>query len=319
MTEAINLPTWDSVHRDLDLSYVDEEFYEETPDKTSEGYIVVELEDESPYLMMIHDGFVCEVGRVEKERGNQNLGTAYVEVDTSEVLAALRRDDGTVSVYELPEEVCTSVCKVINSKTRYGDLNTDIASISGIFERLTEDGFSGSLVFTNPSNYSYVEMRNGDVTNCWHKGDAGCSTVEELQDTGFEDGVEVNIFRQKDVEGGGSDPAEPAIDIDEEDEDEGNEIDYDGIVAALADSVAGMVGRGKFYDSLSHSFAGIDGVAVDGENVIADGPDAESVFDAVYAAVERSAKMASAAKIIEKARSDIEEVGGGEEFLESVE
>lgn len=316
---TVSLPTWNSVHRDLDLKYVDEGFYEETPEQTKEGYVVVDIEGHAPYLLMIHGGYICEVGRVEKEHDNQNLGTAYVEVDSSEVRAALGRDDGTVSVYELPEEVCMSICKVINSEMRYGDLNTDIASISDIFDRLGENGFSGSLVFTSPSNYSYVEMRDGEVTDCWHRGNASCSTVDDLQDADFKEDMEVNIFRKEDVEGGGSDPAEPAIETSAEDEDEGSEVDYDGIAAAVADSVAGMVGRGKFYENLSHSFAGIDGVEVDRERVVADNPSRDNVLDAIYAATERSAKMTSTERVIQKAREGIEDVEGGEEFLKRAE
>ncbi len=55
---------------------------------------------------------------------------------------------------------------------------------------------------------------------------------------------------------------------------------------------------------------------MEGENVIAEEPDRDDGFEAIYAAVERNAKMTSAEKIVEKASTEIESVEGGEKFLE---
>lgn len=56
---------------------------------------------------------------------------------------------------------------------------------------------------------------------------------------------------------------------------------------------------------------------MEGENVIAEEPDRDDGFEAIYAAVERNAKMSSAEKIVEKARNDIISVEGGDEFLKN--
>lgn len=327
MSQEIKLPRWEAAHKRLGTEYVDSGFLSDIPEKVTEGYAVIRpVEGEAPYLIVVNRGSVHEIGRVEKSHGNQNIGTAYTGVSPDEVRQALECNEGEISVYELPEEVAENICKVINSESRYGDLKTDIVDVNEVFRTLEEDSFSGNVVFTNSSNYSFVELRNGEVTNCWHRGDAGCSTTADLRATQFDEGLEVNIFEKEDIRrsgrsliGGGRDDHEPSedaeIDNQNEDSEEVTVVDYTGIVESIADTLAAVVGRDKFYESLSNSLSDTSGVFIENGRVVAENPDRERVFEGIETALKESTEMMTPEAAIEKARDDIESVRGGEEFL----
>jgi len=321
-TQEIKLPRWEAAHKRLGTEYVDSGFLSDIPEKVTEGYAVVEPGDGPPYLVVVNRGSIYETGCVDKSHENQNIGEAYTAVEPEGVRRALDRDDGKVSVYELPEEVAENICKVIN---RYGDLKTEIVDVNDIFERLEEDEFSGNVVFTNSSNYSFVELRDGEVTNCWHRGDAGCSTTADLRAAQFEEGLEVNIFEKDDISRSGR----PLVDegsshrpvTENEPKGEGGEtgektgVDPAGLIEAVTVSVAEVIGRDRFYEGLSMSFSDVEGVFVKGGEVVVEDPDPERVFEGIYTALEESTDIMPADNVVDKARSEIGSVEGGDEFL----
>lgn len=327
MTREIKLPRWEAAHKRLSTEYVGSSFLSEIPEKVTDGYAVVRPGDnEPPYLVVANRGSIYEMGRVEKSHGNQNIGSAYTGVEPGEVRGALEGDDGEVSVYELPEEVAENICKVINSETRYGDLKTEIVDVNEIFETLEEDSFSGNIVFTNPSNYSFVELRDGEVTNCWHRGDAGCSTTADLRATQFEEGLEVNIFEKEDISESGRSIVEgneikessrnTEDDGGKKDADEETGVDCAGVIEAVTASAAEVIGRDRFYEGLSRAFSDADGVFVEGGEVVVENPDAETVFEGIYEALEESTGIVPPSNVIDKAHDEVESIEGGDEFLQ---
>lgn len=311
----VKLPKWTAVHRQLSVEYASPDFLEEVTEKVTEGYVTVHFDDKPPYLVVISRGAVYEVGRIKKEHKNQNIGRAYESVGAAEVERVFNGDKGKVNVYELPAEVAENVCKVMNSETKYGDLKTNIVDVDEVFEVLAEDSFSGSVVFTNSSNYSYVELEGGEVVNCWHRGDAGCSTVDDLRDTRFEEGMEVNIFQKGDIEESGRSVLREGGTVNRDPEEDTDEPDYDAICDALSGTAEEMVGRRKFEKGLSDAVSDVDDISFEHGRLVSRGADSRQVFECIRKGVEREVTMVPSDKIFEEARDEIESIEGGEEFL----
>ncbi|MDY6780872.1 MAG: hypothetical protein SV760_10130, partial [Halobacteria archaeon] len=189
-TEVVNLPRWDPVHVELSTDHAGSDFFDEVVEDVEEGYIVIDLDGHPPYLLMIHEAIICEIGKLHTDGGRRNIGKGFRETSMSNVSRRMRENDGTVSVYRLPAEVCVNVCRIINSEPDYGDLNTNIVDMSDMLDRLSDDGYTGTIAFTNEKNYAYMEFRGGEPTDFWYKGEEEIETVDEFVESDVDD-VEV--------------------------------------------------------------------------------------------------------------------------------
>lgn len=308
----VRLPKWDAVHVELSTNHVDRSFLEEAAEKMGSGYFVVEDgEEDDTYLLVSHRGMICEVGALETEEGRRNLGKAFERVTLVDVERALNGTNGTVSAYSLPENVCVSLCGVINGRTRYGDLNTKILELEDLLERLAEDGFTGSIVFTSEDEYALLEYEDGERVDFGYEGDAEIEEPEDLADETL-GRMEANVF-------------EPREEIDAPkpmERDEDKIIDYDGIADALADATGRISSRERFHDALEEQMEPVEDAEFkrgDGtRGVVTRKPDESDVFEAYRKAVEASAEIVPPSKVYEEAHDEIEDMEGGERFLRVV-
>jgi hypothetical protein len=277
----IRLPKWEPVQVDVSTEKVDRKRIEDVAEKTGDGYFVVEGDD--PYLLVSRKGAVCEVGRLRTEGGRRNVGQAFERVTMADVEESLESDRGSVSFYSLPEQVCADLCGVINGHARYGDLNTDILELDELLGRLSEDGFTGAVVFTSDDEYAFVDYDEGEATEFRYEGDADVDEPEDLAE-GTLGRMEANIFEPR-TAGTGDET-----------------VDYDGIAQALGDACARVWGRERFEEALEENLRIVDGAAFEGGEVIADDPDEEEVFDAYRKAVEATVGDTPAAEVFEEAR-----------------
>ena len=277
----IRLPKWEPVQVDVSTEKVDRKRIEDVAEKTGDGYFVVEGDD--PYLLVSRKGAVCEVGRLRTEGGRRNVGQAFERVTMADVEESLESDRGSVSFYSLPEQVCADLCGVINGHARYGDLNTDILELDELLGRLSEDGFTGAVVFTSDDEYAFVDYDEGEATEFRYEGDADVEEPEDLAE-GTLGRMEANIFEPR-TAGTGDET-----------------VDYDGIAGALGDACARVWGRDRFKEALEENLRIVDGAAFEGGEVIADDPDEEEVFEAYRKAVEATVGDTPAAEVFEEAR-----------------
>lgn len=275
----IRLPKWEPVQVNVSTENVDREKIEEVAEKTEDGYFVVEGDD--PYLLVSRKGAVCEVGRLKTEGGRRNVGQAFERVTMGDVEESLEEGGGSVSFYSLPERVCADLCSVINGHARYGDLNTDILELDELLGRLSEDGFTGAVVFTSDDEYAFVDYEDGEAAEFRYEGDADVDEPEELAE-GTLGRMEANIFEPRTTGTGGE------------------TVDYDGIAGALGDACARVWGRDRFEEALEENLRIVDGAAFEGGEVVADDPDEEKVFEAYRKAVEATVGETPAAEVFEE-------------------
>jgi hypothetical protein len=301
----VRLPKWEPVHVDLSTDHVDREFLEDAAKKMGSGYFVVE--DDDTYLLVSHRGMVCEVGVLETEDGRRNIGQAFDRVTLADIDRVLDGEGGSVSAYSLPQQVCIDLCGVINGHARYGDLNTDILELDDLLERLAEDGFDGSVMFTSDDEYALVEYGDGERVGFRYEGEGDVDGVKDLVG-GTLGRMETNVFEPRDEE-------EVDAPTPRETNDDVEMIDYNGIAGALGDATAGISSRERFHEALEEQLSLVDGAKFDGGNVVTGAPDKADVFDAYRKAVEASAELVPPSKVYEEARDDIREMEGGNGFL----
>lgn len=279
----IRLPKWEPAQVGVSTEDIDREAIERAAEKMGDGYFVVEGDDD-PYVLVSRKGTVCEVGRLKTEGGRRNVGQAFERVTLSDVERFLENDErGTVSFYSLPEQVCADLCGVINGHTRYGDLNTDILELDELLGRLSDDGFTGAVVFTSDDEYAFVGYEDGEREEFRYEGDADVEGVDDLAEGTF-GRMEANIF-------------EPRGTVDAD-------VDYDGIAQALGDACARMWGRDRFEEALEDNLRIVDGAELDDGRVVTNDPREEEVFEAYRKAVEATVGETPAAEVFEKARGD---------------
>jgi hypothetical protein len=306
---GIRLPRWEPVHVELSTDHVDREFIEDAADKMGSGYFVVEEgEDGATYLLVSHRGMVCEVGEVDTEGGNRNIGQAFDRVTLTDVERALESEGGSVSAYSLPQQVCIDLCGVINGRPRYGDLNTEILELDELLGRLDEDGFDGSVMFTSHDEYALIEYENGERVAFRYDGDGDVGNAEELVDRAGR--MEANVFEPRDDEIDAPTPKESGTDVEM--------VDYDGIAEALADATAEISSRERFHEALGEQLSLVDGAKFDDGRVVTGAPEPADVFEAYRKAVEASAELVAPSKVFGDAEDEIEALEGGEGFLRTV-
>lgn len=197
MTQT-RLPKWEPVHVGLSTDSVDRSLLEDAAEEIGCGYFVIE-DGNNTYLLVSQKGLICEVGRLETEDGRRNIGQAFERVSLADVEHALDEDGGSVSVYSLPQQVCADLCSVINGRPRYGDLNTDILELGDLMERLAEDGFTGSVMFTSEDEYALLNYEEGKRIGFRYEGDGEVDEPEDLAE-GTLGRMEANVFEPRDSE-----------------------------------------------------------------------------------------------------------------------
>lgn len=281
----IRLPKWEPVQVGASTEHVDREVLEGVAEEWGDGYFVVEGDDD-PYVLVSRKGTICEVGRLRTEGGRRNVGQAFERVTMSDVEEFLEGDErGTVSFYSLPEQVCADLCGVINGRTRYGDLNTDILELDGLLERLSDDGFTGAVVFTSDDEYAFVDYEDGEKVEFRYEGDADVEEPEDLAEDTL-GRMEANIFEPR---GTGE---------------EGTPVDYNGIAQALGDACARIWGRDRFEDALEENLRMVEGAVFENGDVVTDEPDEQEVFEAYRKAVEATVSDTPASEVFEEVRKD---------------
>jgi len=306
MTE-VRLPNWEPVHVDLSTEHVDRGFIEDAAKKMGSGYFVVDADE--TYLLVSHRGMVCEVGEVDTEGGRRNIGQAFERVTLLDVERALDGGGGGVSAYSLPQQVCIDLCGVINGRPRYGDLNTEILELDDLLERLGEDGFDGSVMFTSHDEYALVEYEDGERVAFRYEGDGDIGDAEEL--VGKAGRMEANVFEPRDDEIDAPTPKESGEDVEM--------IDYGGIAEALGDAAAGISSRDRFEEALEEQLSLVDDVKFNNGRVVTGAPEPADVFEAYRKAVEASAELVPASKVFEDAEDEIRELEGGDGLLRGLE
>lgn len=312
----IQLPRWSPVHVGLESAYVDDDFLDRVSDKIWSGYITVNRDDAPPYLLVCHRGVICETGVVDNEDGSGNIGKGFEPVTMEEVDEVLAAGDAEIDVFELPAKVCVDLCGVINGEQKYG-LDTRLASIQELLEKLYHDGFVGTVMFTSADSYAVVEFDDGELTSFVYEGEhdgeiqgPGDLTRDLLGE------MEINIFRRPDQqEGMVPRPKRTASASESSDGSDDAEPDYQAIFDALEDSSAEISGGQRLRGALAKELVSVDGVHME-DGIVANQPARDAVFEAMRAALDEEAKLVPADKLIQAAADDLREVDGGGAFLD---
>ena len=98
------------------------------------------------------------INGLEEIGDGRNAGDRAVK----SIMERAKQKDGTVSVYALSDEMVATLASVLNSKTKYRDLTTELTSLEKLISKLKKEEHSGYVeVLLRELREMRDTMRNG--------------------------------------------------------------------------------------------------------------------------------------------------------------
>jgi hypothetical protein len=141
------IPKGKAIHEDLSTSYTDmQELLSDLNQNSFTGYCQVNFWEYRGTLF-IDRGRI--INGLEEIGDGRNAGDRAVK----NIMARAKQKDGTVSVYVLSDEMVATLASVLNSKTKYRDLTTELTSLEKLISKLKKEEHSGYVeVLLNSEN-----------------------------------------------------------------------------------------------------------------------------------------------------------------------
>ena len=131
------IPKGKVVHEDLSTSYTNiHELLRDLRQNSFTGYCLVNFWEYRGTLFLDRGRII---NACEEMGSEQSIGDRAIK----NILNRASQKDGTVSVFQLPDEMVATLASVLNSKVKYKDLTTELTSLEKLISKLKKEEHSG--------------------------------------------------------------------------------------------------------------------------------------------------------------------------------
>lgn len=232
------IPKGKVVHEDLSTSYTNiHELLRDLRQNSFTGYCLVNFWEYRGTLFLDRGRIInaCE------EIGNeQSIGDRAIK----SILNRASQKDGTVSVFQLPDEMVATLASVLNSKVKYKDLTTELTSLEKLISKLKKEEHSGyvEVLLNSDSGDGCIYFQDGRaMESVFRAADgemiSGPSGFKKILGLSTEVGAVFNVY-ESDLS---------SIVMDNSVSDEILHL-FQEVLATIEEAVDGKLGAGKFGD-----------------------------------------------------------------------
>jgi hypothetical protein len=189
------IPKGKIVHEDLSTSYTDiQELLSDLRQNSFTGYCQVNFWEYRGTLFL-------DRGRIVNAL--EEVGTTEISGDKAvkSIQEKAKEKDGTVSVFQLPDEMVATLASVLKSKVKYRDLTTELTSLEKLISKLKKEEHSGyvEVLLNNDSGKGCIYFQDGRaMESVFQSPDgemiAGPSGFKKILGLSTEVGAIFNVF-----------------------------------------------------------------------------------------------------------------------------
>ena len=239
------IPKGKVVHEDLSTSYTDiNELLKELRENSFTGYCQVNFWEYRGTLFLDRGRIV---NAFEEVGNTKNPGERAIK----SILERAKQKDGTVSVFQLSDEMVATLASVLNSKVKYRDLTTELTSLEKLISKLKKEEHSGyvEVLLNNDNGDGCIYFQDGRaIESVFRAADgevlSGPSGLKKILGLSTEVGAIFNVFE--------SDLASIAVDNTVTDEVLGL---FQNTLHTIQDVIDARFGAGKFTDEFKRALA----------------------------------------------------------------
>lgn len=189
------IPKGKVVHEDLSTSFTDiTELLRELRENSFTGYCQVNFWEYCGILFLDRGRIV----NAFEEIGNNKVPG---EKAIKNILERAKQKDGTVSVFQLSDELVATLASVLNSKAKYRDLTTELTSLEKLISKLKKEEHSGyvEVLLNNDNGDGCIYFQDGRaMESVFRSSDgeilAGPSGLKKILGLSTEVGAIFNVF-----------------------------------------------------------------------------------------------------------------------------
>jgi hypothetical protein len=151
------IPKGKIVHEDLSTSYTDiQELLSDLRQNSFTGYCQVNFWEYRGTLFLDRGRIINAL----EEVGNTEV---FGEKAIRSILEKAKEKDGTVSVFQLQDEMVATLASVLKSKVKYRDLTTELTSLEKLISKLKKEEHSGyvEVLLNNDSGDGCIYFQDG--------------------------------------------------------------------------------------------------------------------------------------------------------------
>ena len=239
------IPKGKVVHEDLSTSYTNiHELLSDLRQNSFTGYCQVNFWEYRGTLFLDRGRIINACEEIGTE---QNIGDRAIK----SILNKASQKDGTVSVFQLQDEMVATLASVLNSKVKYKDLTTELTSLEKLISKLKKEEHSGyvEVLLNSDSGDGCIYFQDGRaMESVFRAADgemiSGPSGFKKILGLSTEVGAVFNVYE--------SDMS--TIIVDNSVTDEVLRLFQDA-VSAIEDAVDAKLGAGKFMDDFKRIIA----------------------------------------------------------------
>jgi hypothetical protein len=239
------IPKGKTVHEDLSTSYTDiDELLRDLRQNSFTGYCQVNFWEYRGTLFLDRGRII----NAFEEVGNNEVSG---EKAIKSILERAKEKDGTVSVFQLSDEMVATLASVLNSNVKYRDLTTELTSLEKLISKLKREEHSGyvEVLLNNDSGDGCIYFQDGRAMESVFRASdgemiSGPSGLKKILGLSTEVGAIFNVFE--------SDLSSIVVD---------NTVSDDVIqlfqetLNAIQRAIDGQCGNGKFTDEFKRMLA----------------------------------------------------------------
>jgi hypothetical protein len=239
------IPKGKVVHEDLSTSYTDiQELLRDLRQNSFTGYCQVNFWEYRGTLFLDRGRIINGI----EEIGNDELtGDRAIK----RILGRASEKDGTVSVFQLPDEMVATLASVLNSKVKYRDLTTELTSLEKLISKLKKEEHSGyvEVLLNSDSGDGCIYFQDGRAMESVFRasdGDmiSGPSGFKKILGLSTEVGAIFNVY-ESDLS---------SIVVDNSVSDDVIQL-FQNTLVILEDVIDSHAGAGKFLDEFKRVLA----------------------------------------------------------------
>ena len=239
------IPKGKVVHEDLSTSYTDiQELLRDLRQNSFTGYCQVNFWEYRGTLFL-------DRGRIIN--GLEEVGNDELTGDRAmkSILKRATEKDGTVSVFQLPDEMVATLASVLNSKVKYKDLTTELTSLEKLISKLKKEEHSGyvEVLLNSDSGNGCIYFQDGRAMESVFRASdgemiSGPSGFKKILGLSTEVGAIFNVY-ESDLS---------SIIIDNSVSDEVVQL-FQNTLVTLEEVIDKQAGSGKFLDEFKRVLA----------------------------------------------------------------
>jgi hypothetical protein len=239
------IPKGKAVHEDLSTSYTDiNELLSDLHQNSFTGYCQVNFWEYRGTLFLDRGRII---NAFEEVGDNKFSGEKAIK----SILERAKQKDGTVSVFQLSDEMVATLASVLNSNVKYRDLTTELTSLEKLISKLKKEEHSGyvEVLLNNDSGNGCIYFQDGRAMESVFRASdgeviSGPSGLKKILGLSTEVGAIFNVFE--------SDLASIVLDNAVTDE---VILFFQDTLNTLQETIDARFGAGKFTDEFKRMLA----------------------------------------------------------------